>query len=417
MTSDLIERSVGPGVHEALTDTRVVFVMGARQVGKSTLVSQITPAGGEFHVVTLDDKTTRDAARADPTGFVAGVARPVAIDEVQRAPDLLLAIKSAVDADPAPGQFLLTGSANVLANRKVKDALTGRMEIVTLWPFSQAELDGTRVNLIDQLLSGQPPWIDDAPVGQQAFVHRVAAGGYPEALRRSGRRRDAWFRDYVDTTLDRDLHDVSDALKLHEMPRLLRLLASQAAGLLNYSTIAERLQLHPTTVTSYVQLLETVFLVRRIPAWRPGLGAREVATPKLSVVDSGLLAYLLGADEDRIATDDQVTGKVLENFALMEVMKLAQWAKTDVRLFHYRDGRDEVDIVLETRSGDLVALEIKASASLGAASRRGLTKFRDLVGSRLRAGIVLYTGKQTVPLGDRLWAVPLSGLWASPDAR
>ncbi|MDF2846945.1 MAG: family ATPase [Oerskovia sp.] len=321
MTSELIERSVGPGVHEALTDTRVVFLMGARQVGKSTLVSQITPAGREFQIVTLDDRTTRDAARADPTGFVAGVARPVAVDEVQRAPDLLLAIKSAVDADPNPGQFLLTGSANVLANRKVKDALTGRMEIVTLWPFSQAELHGSRANLIDQLLSGQPTWIDDAPVGRQAFVHCVAAGGYPEALRRSGRRRDAWFRDYVDTTLDRDLRDVSDALKLHEMPRLLRLLASEAAGLLNYSTVAERLQLHPTTVTNYVRLLETVFLVRRIPAWRPGLGAREVATPKLSVVDFGLLAYLLGADEDRIATDDQVTGKVLENFALMEVMK------------------------------------------------------------------------------------------------
>ncbi|MDR3067902.1 MAG: ATP-binding protein [Cellulomonas sp.] len=400
---------------DALADTRIVFVMGARQVGKSTLVSQIRTPKRPLRVVTLDDKTTRDAATADPAGFVAGLEKPIAIDEVQRSSDLLLAIKEAVDRDQTPGQFLLTGSANVLTNRRVKDALTGRMEIVTLWPLSQAEVENSGTNLVDTLLDGRPPLIEDATVGRAAFVARAAAGGYPEAIGRSGRRRDAWFRDYIDSTLDRDLRDVSDALKLAAIPRLLRLLAAQAAGLLNYSTIAERLQLHPTTVTSYVHLLETVFLVHRLPAWRPGLGAREVATPKLNFVDSGLLAYLLGADEERVATDDQVTGRVLENFVAMETIKLAQWARTDVRVHHYRQRRDEVDLVLETRSGDLAAIEVKASASLNAASYRGLAKFRDTVGPRLRAGIVLYTGRQTTPLGDRLWAVPISGLW-TPDA-
>lgn len=162
---------------------------------------------------------------------------------------------------------------------------------------------------------------------------------------------------------------------------------------------------------AYIQLLETVFFVQRLPAWRTGLGAREVGTPKLNLVDSGLLAYLLGADEGRLATDDQITGRVLENFVVMELIKLAQWARTDTRLYHYRDGRDEVDVVLEARSGDLIAVEVKASASLGASSWRGLAKFRDAVGARLKAGVVLYTGEQTLPLGERLWAVPVTALW------
>lgn len=248
-------------------------------------------------------------------------------------------------------------------------------------------------------------------MGRAAFVEFVAAGGYPEALERKGRRRQTWFRDYVDTTLDRDLRDVSDALKLQAMPRLLRLLATQAAGLVNYKTVADRLQLHPDTIKSYTQLLETVFLVQRLPAWRPGLGAREVHAPKLHVVDSGLLAHLLAADEQRIADDDQVTGKLLENFVATEIVKHSDWAQTDARVYHHRDGRDEIDLVLESRSGEIAAIEVEAGASLDARDWRALTKLRDRADKRFRAGIVIHTGAQTLPLGDRLWAVPVSGLW------
>jgi len=411
MANKLIRRHARPLVVEALQDTRVVFVMGARQVGKSTLITDVARHDHPAQVLTLDDKATRDAAAADPAGFVAAIDGPIVLDEIQRAPDLLLAVKEAVDRDTRPGQFLLTGSANVLSNRKVKDALTGRMEIVTLWPLSQAEISGSTRNFVDSLFASSPPRINNATVGRDAFVDVVAAGGYPEARARTDRRRSRWFRDYIDTTLDRDLRDVSDALKLNEMPRLLRLLAAQAAGLLNYKAVADRLQLHPDTIRSYVQLLETVFLVYRLPAWRPGIGAREVHAPKLNIVDSGLLVHLLGADVHRIRRDDQITGKVLENFAAMEVIKHAQWAGTDARAYHYRDGRDEIDLVLESRSGDLAALEIKASASLDATSRRALTKLRDATADRFRAGVVLYTGRDTIPVGDRLWAVPISALW------
>jgi predicted AAA+ superfamily ATPase len=412
MPSTFLERHARALVVEALSDTRVVFVMGARQVGKSTLTMIVAEHDHPARLVTLDDRATRATALADPTGFVAGLDGNVVIDQVQRAPDLLLAIKETVDRDPQPGRFLLTGSANVLSNRKVKDALTGRMQIVRLWPLSQAEIHGSRNNFIDAIYAQAPPQIHDAPVGRAAIVEVVAAGGYPEALRRQGRRRQAWYRDYVDTTLDRDLRDVSDALKLEAMPRLLRLLAAQAAGLLNYNAVANRLQLHPDTIKSYTQLLETVFLVQRLPAWRPGLGAREVHTPKLHLVDSGLLAHLLAADTQRIADDDQVTGRLVETFVAMEIIKHVDWATIDTRVFHYRDGRDEIDIILESRAGEIAAVEVKAGASLDARDWRSLAKLRDRADRRFRAGVLIHTGRQTLPLGDRLWAVPVSALWA-----
>ncbi len=402
-------------VLEALSDTRVVYVMGARQVGKSTLTEEIATSEHQAAIISLDNRAARDAAIGDPDGFVAGLSLPVLIDEIQRGgADLLLAIKDVVDADPTPGQFMVTGSANVLTNRKVSDALTGRIEIITLWPLSQSEIEGTRNNIVDALFAAAPPQIHRAVKGRDAFVSRVAAGGYPEALKRTGKRRDRWFESYLKTTLDRDLRDISDAQKLDQAPRLLRLLASRAANLLNSSEAGKRLQLEHKTVRSYTTLLETVFLVRTVPAWRPSIGSRESATPKVFIVDSGLLAHLLGANETRLAGDDQLTGKVLENFVTMEVMRHLEWADADANanLYHYRNNNDEVDVVLEDRSGDIACIEVKAAATIRERDWRPLAKLRDARKGRFRAGFVIYAGAQTVPLGDRLWAVPVSGLWA-----
>lgn len=401
-------------MEEALDDTRIVYVMGARQVGKSTLTREVARRRGTPTTLTLDDETTRDAARADPAGFIAGLRLPALIDEVQRAPDLLLAVKQDVDDHPNhAGRYLLTGSANVVTTRTVKDALTGRMEIVRLWPLSQAEISGGTLNIVDSLFEGHPPQVSGAPVGRQAFVPLVAAGGYPEARLRRGRRRDRWFASYLETTLDRDLRDISDARKLDEVPRLLRFVAAQAANLLSYRSVAARLDLNHETVREYVGLLQTIFLVRTLPAWRPGLAAREAATPKAYIVDSGLLAHLLGADESRIAHDDQVTGKLLENFAVTEVLKHVDVAVADATPYHYRQRDEEVDLVLESRSGHIAAIEVKAAASVSSSDRRPLEKLRAALGARFKAGIVLYTGAHTVPLGDRLWAVPISGLWTA----
>lgn len=397
---------------EGLEDTRVVFVTGARQVGKTTLTQDIAAHEHPMVRIDLDDDDVRVAAQQDPIGFVAALPGPALIDEVQRAPELLLAIKSAVDRDPEPGRFLLTGSANLLASRKVKDALTGRIDTVPLWPLSQSEIQGGRLNFVDSLFGAAPPWIEDAQVGRDAFASVLAEGGYPEARLRKGQRRHRWFRNYVDTVLDRDLRELSDAIKLAEMPRLLRLLAGQAANLFSSRAVARRLGLHHATVKAYVALLEQTFLVRRLPAWRPGLGAREVATPKVYLVDTGLLTDLLGANERRIREDDQITGKALENFVAIELIKHLEWAETPARLHHYQRQKADIDLVLEATDGSIAAVEVKAAATVTERDTRRLKELRDKRGDSFRAGVVLCSRAETAPLGDRLWAVPISGLWS-----
>lgn len=410
--SEYVDRRAAQLIREAMADTRIVLVLGARQVGKSTLTSHVAKESfSAAQQLTLFDQVTREAALTDPTGFVAALDRPVLIDEVQRAPDLLLAITAAVDADTSPGQFLLTGSANILTTKRSYESMTGRTEIVKLFPFAMAEIEGVTGNIVDSLLAGEPPKVRGATVGRAAFVGPIAAGGYPEARQRTPSRRVPWFRDYVETILERDLRDLATAQKAQEIPRLLRLLASQSANLLDYSKIARDLSLSDKTVKAYVKLLQDVFLVHVVRPWRPNIGKREVHAPKPYIVDSGLLGYLLGVDEARIAQDDQATGKMLENFCGMEIVKHASWSQSRPEVFHYRDDRDEIDIVIEDRSGAIACVEVKAAASVSERDYRPMSKLRDRRSDQFKAGVVLYSGADTVPLSDRIWAVPISGLW------
>ena len=407
----VIRRHVHELLVEALEATRVVVLLGARQTGKSTLSHEIVDRDVPADAVSLDDRALRDAAAADPAGFLAGFPDRVLIDEIQRVPDLLFAIKDAVDRDPSPGRFLLTGSANILTAPKIQEALTGRAEYITLWPFSQAEICGSDGAFVDQLFEGRPPWVKNAPVGREAFVDLVARGGYPEARGRDGLRRRRWYASYIRSIVERDLRDIADAHKLEHVPRLLRLIASQAANLFTPTAMSNKLQLDNDTIKTYTLLLETVFIVKRVQAWTPNIGNREVHKEKLYIVDSGLLAYLLGADEQRIATDPQVTGKILENFVAMEIARLREHAKIEANQYHYRRERDEIDVVLETTSGSIAGIEVKAAATIQTADYRALAKLRDARGERFTAGIVMYTGSSTIPLTDRIWGVPLSGLW------
>ncbi len=409
----LIERRARPLVVEALGYSRVVLVLGARQVGKSTLAKQIVSSDRPAGTLTLDDQGTREAARVDPHGFIGSLRGPVLIDEVQRVPDLLYAIKQAVDEDPTPGRFLLTGSANVLTAPRISESLAGRVRRVALWPLAQAEIVGSAGNFVERLLAGDPPLLTGAPVGREAFVELVARGGYPAVRTLGERQRGLWYRDYVQGMVERDLRDIASAQKLSEMPRLLRLLATNSGKLLDYRKLAGELGISDKTVSAYVELLRTVFLVHVVPAWRPGLRSRERHTPKVYLTDTGLLAQQLGVGERRIAEDDQVTGSALETFCGMEILKHQSWAAESSTLHHYRAGDEEIDMVVETQSGDLAAVEVKASASIRERDWRVMGKLRDSRGDRFKAGVVLYTGRQTIPLGDRLWAVPVSGLWSS----
>lgn len=409
-----IERHLRPRALEALDDTRVVVVLGARQVGKSTLVQDIAARDRPAAVLTLDDHATRDAAAADPTGFVAGLSTPVVIDEIQRVPDLLLAIKVRVDRDSTPGQFLLTGSANILTAPRIADALTGRAEYLRLSPFSQGELRGRAEGFVPQLFDGRWPQVTRAGVGRAAYVEIVATGGYPAVMRRSAARRARFFDSYVKTIIQRDLSTIAHVHDRANVGKLLSAIASTSASLVNFDSLARDLALAANTVRSHAALLDTLFLTARVEAWSTNLLSRVVKTPKAYITDSGLLCHLIGADAARLAEDGALAGMVFETFAAIELRRQIASQDDAPRQFHYRDrdGR-EVDIVLERRDGSVIAIEVKTAASVSAGDFRALRYLRDKLGERFKGGVLLYTGEQTVPFSDRLVAVPFKGLWSS----
>ncbi len=400
----------GP-LDEALADTPVVVVAGPRQAGKSTLAAHVVTARhGTW--LSLDDAATLDAARTDPVGFVSGRSGLVGIDEAQRAPELLLAIKSEIDRGRRPGRFLLTGSTRLLGGPRLSDSLAGRMQALTLWPFTQAELgtDPKAGGLIDRAfggnLSGLQPQVTRAEV-----VERAARGGYLPALERTGGRRTAWYDSYVEGVIDREVRAVSDATYLRELPRLLRLTASRTSGELNVSDLARDLGLSRPTTDSYLAHLEAVFLVQTIPAWSTNLTARVVRRPKLVLTDTGLAARLLGG---RARADDQIAGRLVETFVTNELRAQAEWSVARPGLFHYRD-RDgaEVDLVLETGDGRVVGIEVKAGGTVRSEDLRGLRLLQHRLGDEFAAGIVLCTAPSSVHLGERLWTVPVSALWSA----
>lgn len=408
----LLDRHIRRDIVEALSDTRVVVVLGARQVGKSTLVEQIAAKDHPARVLTFDDRATREAAAEDPTGFVAGVATPVVIDEVQRVPDVLLAIKRRVDRNPEPGQFLLTGSANILTAPRIADALTGRAEYYRLSPFSQGELQGHREEFIARLFAGRFPGVADGPVGRGAYAEQVSAGGYPEAVQRSSRRRTRFFESYVETIVQRDLSSIARVHDQANVRRLLEAFAATSGSLVNFDGLGRDLGVSANTLRSHADLLATLFLVTRVPSWQTNLLSRVIKASKVHVNDSGLLCSLAGIDARRIEEDGAAAAMAFETFAVMELLRQAQWQPEPVRLYHYRDKeKREVDALLERRDGSIVAIEVKATASVTRADFRALRHLRGRLGGRFKAGALLYAGEQTVPFGERLAAVPLCGLW------
>jgi uncharacterized protein len=410
----MIERRVRKQILEASADSRVTMIVGPRQAGKTTLVRELAAGALPMSYVTLDEAGARRAAADDPVGFVAGLDRPVAIDEVQRVPELLLEIKRVVDRDQRPGQFLLTGSARVLSLPGVADALVGRVEVVTLWPLSQAEIMESSLNLVDRLFAGDPPKIDGAPIGRDAWLGPALAGGFPEARERTeGRRRDAWFSSYLETLVERDIRDLAEIRALDEVPALLTLVASRSTAPLNVASLAGELRISEASVRRYLALLDATFVVLRVPAWRRNLGRRATAAPKYQIVDSGLAAHVLSLDRRRLAVDEALAGGLLEGFVRMELVKQASWGEARPSIFHFRTraGQREVDAVLERRGGQLVGVEVKAAATLAPRDFRGLEELRD-TRDDFAAGVVMYAGERTLPFGDRMWALPVSALWA-----
>ncbi len=398
-------------VRRALRDTRVVAISGPRQAGKTTLSRRFTRQGLKFF--TLDNLPTLQAAQSDPVAFIQGMDRAV-IDEVQRAPDLMLAIKHSVDEDPRPGRFLLTGSANLLTIKTVRDSLAGRIEVVPLYPLGRSErLRLKRPGFLEKIFQGRTPQPHESLTGEE-LMNLVVTGGYPGAIkRRSERRRQDWYRAYIHAIVERDLPEVADLVKPGQMPRVLEIAASFSGQLTNLSEIGRSAQLDHKTVDHYLRVLEQLYLLQRLKPWFRNDLSRLVKTPKLHFMDAGLLAGLRGHSIARMRADRHLFGSLLETFVFSELLKMSSWSDERVAMFHYRDRDDfEVDFVLENTAGKVVGIEVKAAASITRRDFGGLERLASAAKTSFVQGILLYNGEQTLPFGEKLKAIPIAALWA-----
>ena len=406
----MYERFIERQTEEALSDTPVVLIVGPRRAGKTTLARKMEDTGRTY--VTLDEQIALDAARSDPAGFVRSLDRAT-IDEVQRVPELLLAIKRVVDEDYRPGRFLLTGSANVMTLPKVADSLAGRIETIRLLPLARAEIAGTAPVFLERLFNGKLRGAKEAIVSDD-LVRLTLLGGYPEAIsRESERRRRNWARSYLSSVLSRDLRDIGEIEKLTELPRFVRLLAEHSGRLVNYSQLGAGIDVSYKTGQRYVALLEQIFLVSTLQPWYTNTLKRIVRTPKLHFLDSGLLAALRGLGFNRVEADRREFGALLQSFVFSEVLKLMTASEHQFTTFHFRDqSKREVDIVLERDDGLVAGIEVKASATVRSGDFAGLRTLAEACGARFAFGAVLYDGGDFVPFGEKLAAVPVSCLWA-----
>jgi len=410
----MYERYVCEKILIALQDTPVILIIGPRQCGKTTLAKQMTQAT-DWNYVTLDDINQLRFAKKDPIGFVRTHAanKRLVIDEIQRAPELFLSIKQSVDENRLPGQFLLTGSANAMALPQVADSLAGRLELISLMPLAECEIQHTRPTFLSKLLSGITPESRQVRVREQ-LIAKVTTGGFPEALTRpTEHRRISWFDQYILSIIQKDLTDISQIEHVGVMRKLIQMIANQAGSLINYTTISDNLGLSRQTIVKYANLLQQLFIYQELPAWHRNENKRLIKTPKAHLIDTGLLCALRRINSAKINHDPQLFGYVLENYVYAELKRLASWHDEPLHFSHYRDkDQVEVDVVLETLNGKVFGIEVKASATIGKKDFQGLERLKNTAGTDFCLGLLLYDGDYINQYADNIFSIPIGSLWA-----
>ena len=418
MESDVIPRRALAGAVDSLSAFRAVVVQGARQVGKSTL-AELLAQELRAPMVTLDREEDLVAARDDPALFLDMLGSPAVIDEIQRAGDpLVLALKQRLDRSRAPGQYVLTGSTNFLTTPTISESLAGRIDLITLWPLSVGELTGGSDSFVHRALMGAAALLDHGGTTptRGEYLDRICCGGYPEVQRFADRARRRWFERYLETVLRREVESAADLRRFDALLAMARLLMGSTGSELVISGLADSLAIDRATAATYEPWIETTFLVHRVPAWSRKVASKIVRRPKLHVCDTGLAAAVIGKDPEALARlNDPSVGPLVESFVIGEIAKQLTWAHTSARLHHFRD-RDglEVDAIIETSDGRVVAAEVKASTVARAADATSMARLRDkldLVGDDFTVGVVFHTGNRRVNLGDRLVGLPIADVW------
>jgi predicted AAA+ superfamily ATPase len=405
----LYRRLAEPTLVAALADTPAVLIHGPRQCGKTTLALQVGQRR-KYRYYTFDDAATLAAARADITGFVARLERRAILDEVQRVPELFAALKPVIDANRSAVRLILTGSSNVLLVPQLSDSLAGRIEILRLYPLSQVELGRARATFLHTLFSNAQNFSHSGRLGKE-LTERIVRGGYPMVQKRTSRRREAWYTNYVETLIQRDVRDISHVSSVDAISKLLTLAAGQTARLANLSELASAFELSRPTIRAYLALIERLFLIEYLPPWFSNRAKRLIKTPKLHFSDTGLACNLLRCSAAELDSQRELLGQLLETFVFGEVEKQASAHPERVTLHHLRDKDGyEVDLVLQAGTR-FAGIEIKAASSVGESDFRGLKRLRELLGTRFHGGIVLYDGEHVLPFGERMLAVPVSALW------
>lgn len=398
-------------VRSLLQTMPAVFLGGARQVGKTTLAKQLVSEGVLHAYFTFDNLLTLDAARNDPMGFVRALPEGSVLDEVQRAPELLLPLKQRIDEERKSGMFLLTGSANPMALPQVAEALAGRVGIVNLYPLSQGEIEGVREGWLARAFSRQ--FEVRAAATSEDIWTRVLRGGYPSAVQMPDRAQSReWLQAYADTLITREVQQLSNIERVTDLERLLRLLCVSACQILNTSTLSRETGIPHSTLQRYLTLMETLMVFHRLRPWHANIGQQFLKSPKIVINDTGLIAALLMLDAARLQSEEWTRGRMLENFATMEILKQISYTDSGHQLYHFRTAKGrEIDLLIEDAQGRIVGVEVKASRTVSAGDFRHLRWLAQAAGTRWAGGIVLHWGAEQVPFGEGLWAVPIACLW------
>ncbi len=421
---ELIARHVRPEIEAALEWSRVVMIHGARQTGKTTLAREIAETRGGTYM-SLDDDEQRESVLLDPVAFLSSQSYPLAIDEVQLGGNrVIVAVKRLVDEDQTPGRFILTGSTNFLTVPGISESLAGRVRIFRLWPLSEAELAGIAPTEIDNWFEGDPRPAPASDLSREDYFARACRGGYPEVVGLDPNQRQGWFDDYVETVVQRDIIALADVRKAASLPRLLRWATAFTSSEINQTDAAKELEVDRSVIASYLEWLQTVFLLHELPAWSRNLSSRTTSRPKVHLTDAGLAASLLEVEPAALASPTApASGALLETFAVNEIARQLAASSRKRVLYHWRNHQDrnyrgrEIDLVIEARNGDVVAVEIKATSSPSRQHTDHLRWLRDKLDATtpgaFRAGILLHTGPYTLSAGDRLHLRPINCLWSN----